>query len=152
MDISVQRRRLANMLSQMEEGRDGSDKRENLRDYVKELSVIDNHPGDIASEEFQRNLDASFQELNEQLLDQVQNAIARIDQGEYDICTECGGIISPQRLQALPYASTCTKCAKNGEEAPGKPRSYPDHGEFTWSRFRQYGTSSGDGEQPPDQV
>lgn len=151
MDISLQRRLLANMLSQLEEGRDGSEG-ENLRDYLKELSVIDNHPADIASEDYQRNLDASFQEMNEHLLDKIQGAIARIDRGEYDICRECGGIISPQRLQALPYVDTCAKCAKSGGEAPGKSRSYPQQGEFTWPWFRRYGTGSGEGEQPPDRV
>lgn len=153
MDIFQQRQRLANMLSQLESDMEGRGGRENLRDNIKELSVIDNHPGDIGSEEYQRNLEAYFQQLNEHILEKIQGAIARIDRGEYDICTECGGRISHQRLQALPYADTCTECAKSGEaEAPGIQKSYPPQGEFTWPRFRQYGTGGGDGEQPPDRV
>ncbi|NLY33055.1 MAG: hypothetical protein GX065_09695 [Firmicutes bacterium] len=152
MDTSRQRQRLVNMLRQMEKDEDDRGGRENLRDNIKELAVIDNHPGDIGTEEYLRNLDAYFQQLNEQILEKIQEAIARIDRGEYDICTQCGGKISSRRLQALPYADTCSECAKSGSEAPGITKSYPPHGEFTWPRFRQFGTGSGEGEQPPDRV
>lgn len=128
MDTSRQRQRLVNMLRQMEKDEDDRGGRENLRDNIKELAVIDNHPGDIGTEEYLRNLDAYFQQLNEQILEKIQGAIARIDRGEYDICTQCGGEISPQRLQALPYADTCSECAPSQREAPGISKSYPPWG------------------------
>jgi DnaK suppressor protein len=43
---------------------------------------------------------------------QLQQAIARIDTGTYGRCTRCGKSISPARLVALPYASTCITCAQ----------------------------------------
>ncbi|NOT53625.1 MAG: TraR/DksA family transcriptional regulator [Deltaproteobacteria bacterium] len=43
---------------------------------------------------------------------QLQHAIARIDAGTYGCCTQCGKHISPARLVALPYASTCIACAR----------------------------------------
>lgn len=60
MDTSRQRQRLVNMLRQMEKDEDDRGGRENLRDNIKELAVIDNHPGDIGTEEYLRNLDAYF--------------------------------------------------------------------------------------------
>lgn len=41
----------------------------------------------------------------------LQTALARIDAGTYGICTKCGVQISSSRLQALPYTTTCIKCA-----------------------------------------
>lgn len=43
--------------------------------------------------------------------DRVQQAIARIDSGEYGICELCGEPIKKERLQAVPYSSMCVKCA-----------------------------------------
>lgn len=151
MDLQQQRRRLTAMQDQLER-RSNADYKKNLRDYHHELSVIDNHPADVASEDYLRNLDASFRENDELLLEQIQQAIARIDQGEYEECTECGAKIACERLQALPYAVTCAECANSEAGNPGKSRSYPEHGDFTWPKFNQYGTSGGAGEQPrPDQ-
>ncbi len=41
----------------------------------------------------------------------LQAALARIDAGTYGRCITCGEDIAPQRLEALPYATTCIKCA-----------------------------------------
>jgi DnaK suppressor protein len=43
---------------------------------------------------------------------QLQEALARIDAGTYGLCTRCGKSITPARLAALPYASTCITCAR----------------------------------------
>lgn len=40
-------------------------------------------------------------------LQHIQNALIRIDQGTYGLCTICGEAIEPQRLQALPFAARC---------------------------------------------
>jgi DnaK suppressor protein len=45
--------------------------------------------------------------------DRVQQAIARIDSGEYGICELCGEPIKKERLEAVPYSSMCIKCASH---------------------------------------
>jgi RNA polymerase-binding protein DksA len=42
----------------------------------------------------------------------IKAALARIDAGTYGICVQCGKSISAQRLTALPYATTCIRCAR----------------------------------------
>lgn len=42
---------------------------------------------------------------------QVKSALDRIEQGRYGICSGCGGPISKERLQAVPYGTTCMGCA-----------------------------------------
>lgn len=61
-----------------------------------------------AQEEFAENTVITDQlELQ---LDQVDAALARIKSGTYGTCTECGGEIEKERLDANPSASTCTNC------------------------------------------
>ena len=45
-------------------------------------------------------------------LGDISRALARLDAGEYGICTSCGEPISPGRLEALPYAELCIACAE----------------------------------------
>ena len=45
---------------------------------------------------------------------EIQAALKRIDEGTYDICARCGEKINERRLEALPYATECIKCAEAG--------------------------------------
>ncbi len=62
----------------------------------------------------QRENDEVLQQLSHQLhaeLHQAELAIQREAAGQYGICQQCGGEIMPARLQLLPFALTCVKCA-----------------------------------------
>lgn len=48
-------------------------------------------------------------------LEQIKNALARIQNQTYGICAECGDDISEKRLKALPFASLCIQCAQSAE-------------------------------------
>jgi len=43
-------------------------------------------------------------------LNQVKNALRRVDAGEYLICSDCGKEIGEDRLLAIPYTSLCIQC------------------------------------------
>lgn len=42
----------------------------------------------------------------------IRAALARIDEGEFGYCTECGEEISPKRLDLDPTVPTCINCAR----------------------------------------
>ncbi len=42
---------------------------------------------------------------------QIEEALKRIAEGSYGICTQCGEDIAPKRLEALPTATRCIQCA-----------------------------------------
>jgi RNA polymerase-binding transcription factor DksA len=42
---------------------------------------------------------------------QIGEALKRIAEGTYSICSQCGGDIDPRRLKALPTATRCISCA-----------------------------------------
>jgi len=41
----------------------------------------------------------------------VKSALQRISDGLYGSCKNCDEAINPDRLSALPYTTTCIKCA-----------------------------------------
>ncbi|TWT86584.1 General stress protein 16O [Pseudobythopirellula maris] len=72
------------------------------------------HPGDHDSEGAAMRL----QEVasHRLILQQTEEALARIEAGEYGRCTRCGEEISAERLDAVPYAAHCIACE---QEATG---------------------------------
>jgi hypothetical protein len=50
-------------------------------------------------------------------LDQIEAAIERIEDGSYGRCEECGEEIPKSRLEAIPYAAECVRCASQEEES-----------------------------------
>ena len=50
-------------------------------------------------------------------LDQVNQALARLDAGEYGLCADCEEPIAEARLKALPYATFCIQCAEEAEHS-----------------------------------
>ncbi len=52
-------------------------------------------------------------------LRQIQQALDRLQLGEYGICLSCDGPIASKRLQALPWAKYCVNCQERiGEKHP----------------------------------
>lgn len=52
---------------------------------------------------------------SEQELAMIQNALKRIDAGEYFTCSLCGNDIPTSRLESLPYTAHCVSCAEKIE-------------------------------------
>ena len=57
----------------------------------------------------------SLLERLENQLAKIDNALKRIEDGLYGICTNCGEAIMAERLEALPYAEFCINCQKGKE-------------------------------------
>jgi DnaK suppressor protein len=69
-------------------------------------SVSDDPADDAdAMADAERNL--SLADNARQQLELVNEAMARIDNGTYGICPDCGKPIDPKRLNAIPYAVYC---------------------------------------------
>jgi len=45
------------------------------------------------------------------LREEIDAALARLDEGAYGRCQECGQDISPARLEVLPWTAYCVQCA-----------------------------------------
>jgi DnaK suppressor protein len=76
---------------------------------------VGNHVADDATEVFTRERNLALRGNAHDLLEQVDAAIERIDQGRYGTCARCGQQIAPDRLEALPYATYCIDCQSQVE-------------------------------------
>lgn len=81
--------------------------RMSLRDTVDELSTVDNHPADLATELHEREKDLAFEAHNGERLEEVNAALERIEAGAYGICATCHEPIPYDRLSALPNTKYC---------------------------------------------
>ena len=71
------------------------------------LLAYDNNFADTSQVTAERGeAEALAGELTETLAE-VEAALGRLDAGTYGLCEKCGGTIAPDRLEAMPMASTC---------------------------------------------
>lgn len=82
---------------------------DSLKDSTGELSGIDNHPADSATEMFERSKDLALLEKEAFRLERIEAALKRMESGDYGHCAACGEIIPIDRLEALPSAIYCIK-------------------------------------------
>jgi RNA polymerase-binding transcription factor DksA len=72
-----------------------------------ELSRVDQHPAELGSETFERELGLTTLTIVEGELKDIDDALRRLDDGTYGICEECGKPIDEARLEAVPWARYC---------------------------------------------
>jgi DnaK suppressor protein len=69
-------------------------------------------------------IEAHLLDREVRLLREIDEAVERIDQGNYGLCLATGKPISKKRLQALPWARYCAEHARDAE-SPRKAGSRP---------------------------
>jgi len=74
-------------------------------------SYYGNHLADTATDTFEEEKALAIEAHVCGMLTQVEEALTRIANGTYGICESCGQPIAPERLEALPYATTCVRCS-----------------------------------------
>jgi len=65
---------------------------------------------DRANNAYNRELSFSISDAERHLLLQVDEAIARIDNGNFGRCTHCGEPLAKPRIEAIPWARLCINC------------------------------------------
>ncbi|WP_439936571.1 TraR/DksA family transcriptional regulator [Nocardia sp. N13] len=76
-----------------------------------DTNADDEHDPEGATIAFERSQIGSLVRQVEHHLAEVDAAIARLDAGTYGVCERCGSPIGAERLEALPAARTCIRCA-----------------------------------------
>lgn len=92
------------------------------RDASGDLSGYGVHMADVATDNFDRELNLDLASTEQKRLNQIDDALKRIEEGTYGDCETCGEKISLQRLKALPFARLCIKCQED-EEKNAKKKS-----------------------------
>lgn len=119
VDPHVSRARLDQERSRLERVRHAFDDdhldSETEQQNLAELSTFDQHQADIGTETFEREKDISILEQVEAELDEIVEAMRRLDSGTYGLCVACGQPIDPARLEAQPAARLCMADQREAE-------------------------------------
>ncbi|MFW5988566.1 MAG: TraR/DksA C4-type zinc finger protein [bacterium] len=133
------------------------------KESTGELSSYDNHPGDEGTLTFEREMDLGLKDNIVSRLKEIDDALGKIETGDYGLCQNCGITISHDRLELVPATSFCQECKEIEEDKEGvrarpleEESFFPpfqgfndesDANEYdaedTWQDVAQYGTSSG---------
>jgi RNA polymerase-binding transcription factor DksA len=97
-----------------------------------ELSNAPFHLGDMGTEEFLYDMNATLLVNEQYIVAEAHDALRRMDEGKYGACQSCGNSIASARLEALPFTRFCVKCAEINDETPqvslddGRPHTPDD--------------------------
>ena len=102
--LEEERARLTHAVDFLEQESSGS-----LGDELGELADggSDNHLADTASATFDRELDEGLEDGAQQTIQDIDDALRKIEEGSYGVCEVCGEPIGAERLSALPWARLC---------------------------------------------
>ena len=78
--------------------------------------------GEISEAGTQEDIDFALLQSKSEALSRLDQALGRIEAGEYGECLVCHVEISEQRLRALPFAVRCTKCEALREQDEARTR------------------------------
>src|SRR5215813_5835777 len=81
------------------------------------LDAVESSEADI-----QEDLEFALIQMKSETLNKVNDALRRLDHGDYGYCFECGEEIAEKRLRALPFAVRCKDCEEQREVAEQRER------------------------------
>ena len=94
-----------------------------IKDASGDLSRMPIHMADIGTDAYEQEFTLSLVANEEGTLELVELALERIKLRKFGLCEECGGVIAKKRLEAIPFAPMCIRCAEKMENArPRQPR------------------------------
>lgn len=84
-------------------------------DERNDLFAEEDEPGEPVTKGAELDLALRLDGTSEVAVEVIDSALARIDEGTYGCCVECGGAIRIARLRALPSAERCLACQTEAE-------------------------------------
>jgi DnaK suppressor protein len=72
---------------------------------------------DVGSDNFIREMEIGLMSEEGRTIKLIQDAIGRLHDGSYGICSDCDEKIQAGRLEAIPYARLCINCKSRREKA-----------------------------------
>lgn len=86
------------------------------RDSAGDLSAYSFHMADLGTDAMEREKTIQFASRDGQALQEINDALLRVQEGTYGLCGECGMEINPERLEAVPHARLCSTCQGKEEK------------------------------------
>lgn len=113
--LRARRKEVLDELSELEEVYLGK----NQRDTSGDVSGYSTHPADMGSDEAMRDAAFSRGEAGGRAIEEIDEALDRLKNGEYGRCENCGTEIPEARLEVVPEARFCIRCQEELEKSRG---------------------------------
>ena len=122
------RREIFNSVSQIE----NEALKKSRLDATGDLSSMPIHMADIGTDNYEQEFVLELMDSERKLLEEIDNALNRIEEGTYGICEATGKPIAKARLEAKPWAKYCVEYArmleqglvKEQEQSTTKPQEF----------------------------
>jgi DnaK suppressor protein len=95
---------------------EGEALRKSRLDASGDLSSMPIHMADLGTDNFEQEFSLELMDSERRLLEEIEDALNRIENGTYGICEGTGKPISKARLEAQPWARYSIEYAKKLEE------------------------------------
>jgi DnaK suppressor protein len=79
--------------------------------------------GETSEVDIQEDIELALIQMKAETLNKINEALARLEEGRYGYCFECGEEIAEARLRALPFAVRCKECEEAREVAAQRERT-----------------------------
>ncbi|MFQ5675668.1 MAG: TraR/DksA family transcriptional regulator [bacterium] len=86
-----------------------------LKDASGENSAYSFHMADVGTDNMEREKAFFFATREGKFLNHIEEALQRIEDGTYGICSDCHQPIPEERLVAVPTATRCVPCKEKAE-------------------------------------
>jgi len=88
----------------------------NRQDASGDLSKMPHDMADIGSDNYEQEFTLGLIETEQATLEEVEEALSRVEKKVYGACISCGEQIPKARLKAIPHAKLCIKCKRLEEK------------------------------------
>jgi DnaK suppressor protein len=95
---------------------------------------------DLASEERDREINSILSDRERVKIKQIDDVLARMEEGSYGECESCGLEIAEERLEAMPFTRLCRDCQQDQEREARTQRRYDDER----NTYRKIGSTDAD--------
>jgi DnaK suppressor protein len=75
-----------------------------------------------AEADIQEDIEFALVQMKSETLNKINDALMRLEQGDYGNCFDCGEEIAEKRLRALPFAVRCKDCEEARETVEQRER------------------------------
>lgn len=79
-------------------------------DQESERGGLGNHLGDDGSSVMEQERISTVSADLTEVIQQIDGALSRMDDGSYGVCQRCGNPVNEERLEAFPYVAHCIEC------------------------------------------
>ncbi len=90
--------------------------RKSQKDAAGDISGYTYHMADVATDTYDREFSLGLASSESEILYELDDAVKRIEEGNFGVCEGCKSLITKTRLKAIPHARLCLKCQEKKEK------------------------------------